>query len=317
MEKQGILIIDDEPAITQSLKRSLREDYDVYTANTITEALEILKQKEIAVILTDQRMPDMQGVDFLQAARMVQPNSLSILLSGYSDVQALVSALNLGTVRGFVSKPWDDQLLLEKVDAAVKEYRAVFKNPNLLQSSSQIISEMQQQIDNFKQLVETVSFETGSSGILLNEPDKQKVRQDHEASSLHKLYSGQDTGVSARMLGLLPLREANPDKFEELRAQYMICMEQAFEQRIYQVKYPISSNLKSIANDLGMLRASPRDVIELHHMALQLIFDKHNLPRRQVYLDEGRLLALELMGNLVHYYRAYCPWPARTENNDA
>ena len=97
----------------------------------------------------------------------------------------------------------------------------------------------------------------------------------------------------------------------------MLCMEQAFEQRIYQVKYPISNNLKDIANELGQLRAGPRDIIELHHLALQSIFEKYNLPRRQVYLDEGRLLVLELMGNLVQYYRSYYPWPVRKEDNVA
>jgi hypothetical protein len=61
--------------------------------------------------------------------------------------------------------------------------------------------------------------------------------------------------------------------------------------------------LQNIADELGLLRAGPRDIIEIHNFAIRALFEKYNLPRRQVYLEEGRLLLLEMMGDLVKYYR--------------
>ena len=305
MEKQNILIVDDEPAITQSLKRSLRDEYEVFTANSAAEALEVMRVNEIAVIITDQRMPDMQGVDFLVAARAIQPNSLSVLLSGYSDVQALIGALNIKTVRGFIPKPWDNQALLEKISDAAKEYRVVFKNPKLLQTYTQAIDDLQRQVNEFKKLVETISVELNQG----TSPSEWLEQQTREASSVIHLYEGGESSVSARMVGLLPLREANPEKFESFKTEYMACLEQSFEQRTYNVSYPISKALKKISNDLGALRAGPRDVIEIHYSALMAIFEKYHLPRRQVYISEGRLLVLELMGNLVQFYRSNSIWP--------
>jgi len=301
MEKQNILIVDDEPAITQSLKRSLRDDYEVFTANSAADALEIIKTNEIAVIITDQRMPDMQGVDFLMAARTIQPNSLSVLLSGYADVQALIGALNIKSVRGFVSKPWDNHALREKVDEAVQEYRVVFQNPTLLNTYSQAIGDLQDQVTHFKKIIENFSMDMNpESGMA-----EWTAQQAHEADSVGLLYAATNTGVTARMVGILSLREANPEKFDTLKTEYINCMEQAFEQKVYDLKHPISDSLKKLANELGLMRSGPRDVIEIHHSALMFLFEKYHLPRRQAYITEGRLLALELMGDLVQYYRSY------------
>ena len=304
-DKQNLLIVDDEPAITQSLRRSLRENFVVFTANSGVEALEILKNNEIAVILTDQRMPNMSGVDFLQAAREVQPNSLSVILSGYSDVQALIAALNISSVRGFIPKPWDGQELLGKLEQAAKEYQVVFKDPQFLQvSSTQAMSEMQQQVNDLKRLVETLTLGMDTNHETDSLTEQQTDAAEREAASLQNLYPAQPAGVSSRMLGLLPLNEANPQKFEELKKEYILCLEQAFEQRVYKVKYPISAALKTMSNELGFMRAGPRDVVELHNQGIKAIFELYLLPRRQVYLEEGRLLILELMGNLVQFYRA-------------
>jgi response regulator RpfG family c-di-GMP phosphodiesterase len=216
MEKQNILIIDDEPAITQSLRRSLRDNFEVFTANTVTQAMEILQQHEIAVIITDQRMPDMQGVDFLKSAHLVQPNSLSLLLSGYSDIQALVAALNVSTVRGFIPKPWDNQELLQKIDDTVKEYRAVIKNPQMLKESTAAVAELQAQVDDLKHMIDTITLGSDPQKPSADAANKQQADMDSENRSIESIYAT-STGVSARLLGLLHLREANPAKFEELK----------------------------------------------------------------------------------------------------
>jgi PAS domain S-box-containing protein len=104
--KPALLIVDDEVAITRSLARSLRADFTVHTATSGDEALALLRSTPVAVILTDQRMPGMSGVELLEQARQIRPETIGLLLSGYSDSPALVAAINLG-VRGFIAKPWN------------------------------------------------------------------------------------------------------------------------------------------------------------------------------------------------------------------
>lgn len=256
-------------------------------------------------------MPDMEGVDFLKVAREVQPNSLSLLLSGYSDVQALIGALNIRTVRGFISKPWNNEELFSKIRDAAKEYRVVFQNPKLLQTYSSTIHELEQQIGGFKRLVESLPADKNPE---IESADLQD-QQDREANSVKDLYTATEATVASRMLGIMNFREADPQRFEILKSLYMNCLDQAFEQRVYSVLHPISANLKEIANELGQVRAGPRDVIELHHSALMAVFEKYHLPRRQVYVTEGRLLVLELMGYLVQFYRRNSVWTWSEENH--
>jgi len=117
--RPNLLIVDDELNVTRSLDRSLRDQFNVFVANSAIAALDIIKVNEIAVVLTDQRMPGTTGVELLKEIYKVKPHVSGILLSGYSDANALIDALNLSSVRGFISKPWDINALREKLLEAV------------------------------------------------------------------------------------------------------------------------------------------------------------------------------------------------------
>jgi PAS domain S-box-containing protein len=124
----AILIVDDDHDIVDALRRSLCDQYTVYTAGSGVEALETLAREEIAVILTDQRMPGLTGVQLLERARHIQPAALGIICSAHFDSAALGEALNLGTVRGFVHKPWRMAELRRRVSEVVLQYRAPDSN---------------------------------------------------------------------------------------------------------------------------------------------------------------------------------------------
>lgn len=109
-----LLFVDDEPLILQSLAL-LFEDYVVHTATSGAEGLEILKKHPIDVIISDQRMPQMTGVDFLRLAKETSPNSIRILLTGYADLQAVVDSVNVGEIFRYVNKPWNAEKLRETV----------------------------------------------------------------------------------------------------------------------------------------------------------------------------------------------------------
>jgi len=111
METPTLLIVDDEENILKSLSRSLRDLFSILTASSGAAALEILSRQKIDLILTDERMPGMTGVEMLAQARQIQPAAIGVIITAYSDVEALTAALNLGNVRGYIPKPWEIETL--------------------------------------------------------------------------------------------------------------------------------------------------------------------------------------------------------------
>ncbi len=126
-EKATILIVDDEENVTRSLARSLKDNFTILTANNGQDAIEIVRRSNPAVVLTDQRMPEMTGVELLERIRKVKPDIVGILISGYSDIIALTAAVNLGNVRGFIPKPWDVDALRTKLEETVNIYREMIR----------------------------------------------------------------------------------------------------------------------------------------------------------------------------------------------
>lgn len=111
-KKRTLLLVDDEPNIVSALKRLLRRDnYHILTANSGPEALEILAASDVDVIVSDQRMPGMLGSELLHIAKERYPNTLRIMLSGYTELQSVTNAVNEGAIYKFLTKPWDDDLL--------------------------------------------------------------------------------------------------------------------------------------------------------------------------------------------------------------
>lgn len=104
-----LLLVDDEPNILAALQRLLRRDhYEVFCAGSGAAGLEVLAQHCVDVIVSDQRMPGMLGVDFLRQARAICPGSIRIMLSGYTELQSVTDAVNEGAIFKFLTKPWDD-----------------------------------------------------------------------------------------------------------------------------------------------------------------------------------------------------------------
>ncbi len=116
--KGSVLCVDDEPNILRSLHWMLHKDYDVRTAPDAASALEMLGTIDFDVIVSDQRMPGMSGSEFLRQACEVAPRAMRILLTGYSDMQAILQSINEGEVFRFVNKPWSNEELCRVVGEA-------------------------------------------------------------------------------------------------------------------------------------------------------------------------------------------------------
>jgi response regulator RpfG family c-di-GMP phosphodiesterase len=117
-----LLIVDDEAPNTRLLERLFRDDYYCLTASSGEEAMSILDQHEVAVIISDQRMPQMSGIELLKRSAARRPHMVRILLTGYTDLEALVEAVNCGLVYMYVSKPWNNDDLKLRVSRAVEHY---------------------------------------------------------------------------------------------------------------------------------------------------------------------------------------------------
>jgi two-component system response regulator HupR/HoxA len=128
MVKESLLIVDDQPEILNALERLLKEKYKIFRSNTGSEALEILKKNPIHVIISDQRMPEMTGVEFLEQSIKIQPNAIKLLITAYADINASISAVNKGQIFYYISKPWEDDELLLIVQRAFERYQLIEEN---------------------------------------------------------------------------------------------------------------------------------------------------------------------------------------------
>ncbi|MDO8991004.1 MAG: protein kinase [Sideroxyarcus sp.] len=118
IKKANLLIIDDEERILTALKSLFRHRYHVFTTTDGNKALDFIKRYQMHVIISDQRMPIMLGAELLRRSREISPRSVRILLTGYSDLAAIVGSINDGEVYRFISKPWDESLQTIVAEAA-------------------------------------------------------------------------------------------------------------------------------------------------------------------------------------------------------
>ena len=132
MKRYNLLIVDDEKEILRSLKLTFAEDHEVITASSGAEALEILQQQDIALIITDQRMPQMTGVQLLEKVIQINPRIIRIILTGYTDTAALIEAINQGHIYQYITKPWERQDLRLVVRRALETYELEIENQRLL-----------------------------------------------------------------------------------------------------------------------------------------------------------------------------------------
>jgi len=130
--KHTVLVVDDDEGILKALKRLLANlEVDVFTAGSGQEALNLLKNQPVSLIISDQRMPKMTGVEFLQRSREISPDSIRVLLTGYADIDATVDAINKGAIKYYFNKPWDDEFLLSRLRESLEMYKVTSENKRL------------------------------------------------------------------------------------------------------------------------------------------------------------------------------------------
>ena len=131
--KELILYVDDEEKNLDSFRIIFRKEYDVLVAKSAQEGLEMLENHDIRLVITDQRMPNMTGVEMLEKIANMYPEITRIILTGYSDMEAIISAINKGRVFRYITKPWNKEELKETIDYALEAYRLKSENKELIE----------------------------------------------------------------------------------------------------------------------------------------------------------------------------------------
>src|SRR5262245_54556540 len=106
-KRYPILVVDDEQDNLDAFRFNFRKSHDILSATSGAEALQVLEQSDVAVIVTDQRMPKMTGLELLREARQLRPDAVGIILTAFTDVDVLIDAINLGQIYRYITKPWD------------------------------------------------------------------------------------------------------------------------------------------------------------------------------------------------------------------
>jgi len=154
-----ILIVDDEPANLRLLERLFRREYQVVAATSGAEALELLKMHDVALIISDQRMPAMTGIEFLKRAAVMRQHTVRIILTGYTDVNSLVEAINSGVVYKYVTKPWVNEDLQQTVARAIEHYETIKSRYDLTLQNERLAERLSRMKQTFARLIgDTLDF---------------------------------------------------------------------------------------------------------------------------------------------------------------
>jgi DNA-binding NtrC family response regulator len=141
-----ILVVDDEPDNLDAFRFNFKRVFKIHTAGSGDEALALLKENDVSVIVTDQRMPRMTGLEFLKAARNVRPDAVGIILTAFTDIDVLIESINLGHVYRYITKPWDAKEVKGILSQAIERHHLRRENQRLQEQLQQYAGYLSQEM---------------------------------------------------------------------------------------------------------------------------------------------------------------------------
>lgn len=187
--KYKILIVDDESANLRLLERLFRRSYQVVTASSGAEGLRLLELHDIALIISDQRMPGMTGVEFLKRASEMRARTVRIILTGYTDVNDLVDAINSGVVYKYITKPWVNEDLQLTVVRGLEHYEAFKERHDLTQQNARLSKDLAATREGFVRLISEAL-----RGVDPTNPERCRRIADH-AGTLGRWLDIEEDGI--------------------------------------------------------------------------------------------------------------------------
>jgi len=184
----SILYIDDEENNLISFKSTFRRDYHIHMASSGREGLEIMENHDIQLVITDQRMPDMSGIEFLEQIVPLYPDCMRMILTGFSDLEAVIQAINKGNIYRYVSKPWNREDLKITIDSALEVYNLKSQNKHLIDDLIKANQTLEQKVMERTRQIEQQRMNTTDSihyarriqkALMLPSEELEKILPDH------------------------------------------------------------------------------------------------------------------------------------------
>ncbi len=273
-ETVRILLIDDNPddaaligemLAGMILPGSIAPAFELESADRLAAGFECLAKSKADILLLDLSLPDSHGLDTLTRTLAQAPQVPVVVLTGIEDEILASRAVRAGA-QDYLSKgDLNSQVLKRSIRYAIERSR--------LQS----------------ELTEA----------------HEREKRERELRSLESLSRPPSTTITGQTFGIKPLHEAASGVFDEAVNEYKALLDIMLEQRAYKVEHNLSESLRQLTDRLGRLRVGPRDVIEIHTIALHEKNGQASPQKVQAYVEEGRLLILQIMGHLVSFYRNY------------
>jgi DNA-binding response OmpR family regulator len=262
-----ILLIEDNTPDAELIRIILSEasyeSFEISRVERLSEALKSLRKNTFDIVLVDLGLPDSQGLDSFRTIYAAVPETPIVVLTGLSDETVGLQAVRAGAQDYLIKDQLDTNLLTRSIRYAIERGK--------------------------------LQDELAST--------RRREQDARTSTALEKISQASNTSVTAKTFGVLPIKDGTPEYFGVLVQRYQKLMDIRFEQRIFQIEYDVSEALREMADELGFIKAGPRDAIEIYIAALKEIGKDVPLVKREAYAEEGRIMLLELMGNLVLFYR--------------
>jgi response regulator RpfG family c-di-GMP phosphodiesterase len=162
--KYTLLIVDDEPDVCDSVHDLLRREFRVLKAHSGTEGFRLMQEEEVHIIMTDQRMPQVSGVELLTKVKARNPQAVRMLFTGYADLESIIAAINQGHVYQFLKKPWQPEELVEAVRQASVEYERIIADVDESEKLRQEIATLRRRVDALEAEVRRLGGSPAAAG---------------------------------------------------------------------------------------------------------------------------------------------------------
>ncbi len=270
MKRQiNVLLIEDNPDDIEMIRILSAEmtagSFDITPADCLSTGIMLLAEKEFHIVLVDLFLPDSAGIDTLSRLHSIAGELPIIIMTGHNDEKFAIMAVQQGAQDYLIKGQTDANLLWRSVNYAIER------------------KSMMAQLEQMR----------------------QREQQEKELDSLKRISSPASTEITAQFFGITSLKNYAPDIYKDITRRYGELLDYAIEKRIYKVEDNISESLRSLAELFGFLKAGPRDVIEIHTGVLGKKCSGATQLKAQAFVEEGRLLLLELMGYIVMFYRNF------------
>ncbi|MFY9153276.1 MAG: response regulator [Prolixibacteraceae bacterium] len=266
-----LLIIEDDPDDLLFLKENLGDSehskYNISATENLTKAAELLASGEFDLILLDLGLPESKGLETLSLMQKYIRNIPLIVITGLADEDTGAKAVQMGAEDYLVKGTMSPALLSRSIRYAIERFS--------------LSAELQKA--------------------------KQLKKQEAELQTLDSLERSGSSKITGQSLGIKSLNEHSPGTFRSFVEKLGEIMDKSVETRAYRVDYDLTADLRALADDLGFAFANPQDVVEVYSVALKDKMQAATYEASQVYLEEGRILLLKMMGYLLSFYRKYVP----------